>query len=67
MTDIVERLRKPKYVTIDGVDCLSGDAVHDMQEAADYIERLRSLCGKADVGSFFSVMTSELRHQTPIE
>lgn len=58
MSDIVERLRA--YAPG------GGDAFDLMCEAADTIIRLRSIAGKADVGSSFSEMTSELRHQTPV-
>jgi hypothetical protein len=52
MTDIVERLRTASIIT---------DAYGDLfKEAADYIERLRSLCGKADVGQSFSEMAKDL-------
>lgn len=61
MTDIVERLRNPPE------DTYHTSAILLMEEAADEIERLRSIAGKADVGPSFSELTDELRHQTPNE
>lgn len=59
MSDIVERLRSPELPTQEPeVEAL-------LREAAEEIERLRSLAGKADVGPSFAELTDELRHQTP--
>ncbi len=56
MNDIVERLRKWPWP-----DCpLPSEAVADMQEAADTIERLRSICGKADAGQSFADIAKDM-------
>jgi len=65
MTDIVERLRNPPTNKDDNDEWFRfNETLALLNEAADTIERLRSLAGKADVGSSFSELTSELRHQT---
>jgi hypothetical protein len=73
VSDIVERLRALEHLKV-GDPCPEwlppmhwGPVVSKLVgEAADTIERLRSIAGKADVGPSFSEMTSELRHQTPV-
>ena len=64
MTDIVTRLRS---YTPEEIAAVCGFKAFQamMCEAADEIERLRSIAGKANVGESFADLTSELRHQTP--
>lgn len=60
MSDIVERLReaaKPNDWAPD-VHCAL------LSEAADTIERLRSICGKADVGASFAEVTKDLQRRS---
>lgn len=74
MSDIVERLREisslnageevPDWICDSNGNWGNGLRVL-VTEAADTIERLRSIAGKADVGPSFSELTDELRHQTP--
>jgi len=63
MTDIIERLRHHVWDTSKLGFALEADAL--MKEAADTIERLRSLAGKADVGPSFAEVTKELRRVVP--
>ena len=59
MTDIVERARK----CAEDFETLSPAAII-LREAADTIERLRSICGKADVGPSFAEVTNDMNRRS---
>lgn len=66
MTDIVERLRDASVhsVHFPGGTVYAAASCELLEQAADIIESLRSLCGKADVGPRLAEMTKKIRRGT---
>lgn len=65
MTDIVERLKWLKN-NLSAVDLSQlEDILAVVTEAIDTIERLHSICGKADVGASFAKITKDFPRNEP--